>query len=621
MRTPDEILDLYEQRKKHYLPLHASMAEIRDVYDGRATVTLPDVPDDLAASVPNLLAQGVDQMAGRIASTAPMAAFSPDTPGTRRAERRADTAEKVIHGWWQADRHHLKNPVRARRLIAYGMSPVSIRWDKDNRPCWQIRDPLETYPNPDQTYGFGKSIDVLFAYKRTVGWLKAHGYGDAVERINMKGDPSRDDRDTLMLVLEYVDPDGTLQVLTGWQNEPNPTITSWLETPAWAGTKRRAVVMDWIPTDGIMTANVPSRITLNRMGGQFDTMTGMYYQQAKLMALEVMAVEKGVFPDTYLVSRPGETARFIDGPYDGRSGLVNVVSGGDIRSMNEQPGYMAPQVIDRLERAQRLTGGLPSDFGGESGTNIRTGRRGDAVLSAVIDFPIAENQAVMAQALVDEDRAAIALAKRYDGTAPRTIYLGTGNTTRAITYIANDVFKNDEHVVTYPVTGADLNSLLIGMGQRVGLGTMSKRTGAEMDPYIADPEAEHDRIIAEGLEQALMAGVQQQASAGALPPLVLAKIMTLVQSDKMELAEAMNKVAEDAAREQAAQQAQQQQGQGGPPMTADQMSAPAAQQALAGPSPIPGASPGQAGLASLLSTLRKPTMTIQPMKGAARGAM
>ena len=46
----------------------------------------------------------------------------------------------------------------------------------------------------------------------------------------------------------------------------------------------------------------------------------------------------------------------------------------------------------------------------------------------------------------------------------------------------------------------------------------------------------------------------------------------------------------------------------------------AAAGALTG-SPIPGASPGQEDLASLLGTLRKPTMTVQPGRGMERGAM
>ena len=298
------------------------------------------------------------------------------------------------------------------------------------------------------------------------------------------------------------------------------------------------------------TVSVPMRITLEGPAGQFDNMIGMYYQQAKLMALEIIAVEKGIFPDTYLISRPGEVGRFLDGPHDGRTGMVNIVAGGDIREVQSQPGYLTNPTIDRLERNQRVTAGVPAEFGGESSSNIRTGRRGDAVLSAVIDYPVAEAQETFAFALQEEDQAAISLAKAYDGDETRTIYVGTGNSAKAVTYVANKVFVNDEHVVSYPATGSDLNSLIIGLGQRVGLGIMSKETAATLDPFVDNPEIEHDRIISEGIEQALVAGIQQQAAAGRMSPLVLAKVMKLVQDDRMELAEALEKVTQEAIEEQ-----------------------------------------------------------------------
>ena len=137
------------------------------------------------------------------------------------------------------------------------------------------------------------------------------------------------------------------------------------------------------------------RINLDHAQGQFDGILGMYQMQARLMALEVIAVQKGVFPDTWLVGRAGETPQIVN-PADGLTGEVGVVRGGDLKDMALQPGYMTNPAIDRLERAQRLTAGIPSEFGGESTTNIRTGRRGDAVLSAVVDFPVQEAQRIMA---------------------------------------------------------------------------------------------------------------------------------------------------------------------------------------------------------------------------------
>lgn len=614
MRSVDEVLSLYTDRASHYRDLHDRMREVQRIYNNEASVDLPDMDRMEGSSAPNLLAQGVDQTAGRIASVVPMVTFSADEPGKRPAERRAATAQRVVQGWWQTDRLPMKLKQRARHLIAYGMTPTVIRWNPKRRmPTWHVRSPLETFPDPNVMTGTVVPGDVVFAYRRTCGWLCANGYEDQARAVmNHRGD-IRPMRDQELLLLEYVDHDGTLLVVTDIPQSDNKDYYS-LHTGSGV---MRGTVLEWIPASAdCMPVTVPARINLDNVGGQYDGMIGMYYQQAKLLALEMIAVEKGIFPDTYLVSRPGEIARFVDGPHDGRTGMVNVVSGGDIRALQDQPGYLTNPTIDRLERNQRVTAGIPAEFGGESGSNIRTGRRGDAVLSAVIDYPVSEAQEVLAAALVEENKAGIALAKKMAGDTPVTVYVGTGNQVRATKYKASDVFTHDEHVVSYPASGTDLNSLMIGLGQRVGMGTMSKDTAARLDPFIDNPESEHDQIIAEGLEQALVAGIQQQAASGQIPPATLAKVMMLVKTDRLELAEAMQRVTEDAVA------AQQQEQQGMP--TPEQVTAPADMAAMAGPqaaSPIPGASPGQSSLGDLLSTLRRPAMTVRPMRGAATGAM
>ena len=602
----DTILGLYRQRISYYAPLQESMREVQRIYHDRAEIPLLDLDRNEKASVPNLLSQGVDQMAGRIASVIPQVTFSSIKPGVRIYDRKATTASRTVTGWWQGDRLPLKMKQRARHLLAYSMSPTVVRWDhEDNAPTWHVRHPLETFPSVDVDAGQVRPTDCIFAYRRSVSWLRSHGYEEHVNRlVNWNQDTLYGEAS--MLMLEYVDADETVLAALHYGT------TDGMSEPGWeAGMQGvRAIELNRYRNSGEhCPVSIPSRISLDNRQGQFDNMIGIYYQQAKLMALEVIAVEKGVFPDTYLVSRPGEQGRFLDGPHDGRTGKVNVIAGGDIKEIQSQPGYMTPTLIDRLERNQRVTAGIPSEFGGESGSNIRTGRRGDAVLSAVIDYPVAEAQETFAYALEEENETAISLAKKWDGSAKRTIYVGTGNNRSPVTYTANDTFETDEHTVTYPATGSDINQLIVGLGQRVGLGTMSKFTAAVLDPYIDNPETEHDAIIAEGLEQALLAGIQQQAQSGQIPPLTLSKIMTLVKNDKMELAEAITKVTEDAASETAAQQSGE--AEGTEPMTADAMSAGPSMQALAGggqpPPAIGPANPSQGNLASLLATLHRPT--------------
>ena len=80
---------------------------------------------------------------------------------------------------------------------------------------------------------------------------------------------------------------------------------------------------------------------------------------------------------------------------------------------------------------------------------------------------------------------------------------------------------------------------------------MSKRSFMAIDPLVEDPEFEHDTVIAEQLEQALLSSVQQQASEGVIPAGDLARIMELVKNDQMELAEAVEKVQREAQERQA----------------------------------------------------------------------
>ncbi len=101
-----------------------------------------------------------------------------------------------------------------------------------------------------------------------------------------------------------------------------------------------------------------------------------------------------------------------------------------------------------------------------------------------------------------------------------------------------------------------------------------------------------------------MAGLQQQAAGGQIPPMTVAKIIKLVESDKMELAEAINKATEDAMKEQKAAQEMAMEEQ-----SAEAAAAPATMRAMAGPEAMPatqGPNQDQQNMMSMLSTMRRP---------------
>ena len=518
------------------------MRNLRDYYNGDVIVPLPELNSDEQSAVANLLAQGLDQTAMRIASTRPDIYCPPTDPAKKRSRDNSEIRRKAIFGWWEHSRMDLQIAKRARHLIGYATTITQIRFNpKTGCPEWHLRDPLTAYPATLLGVDDMRPRDVVFAYERPLGYLRTM-YPEAARTF--QGDSGAGD-DQPIEMIEYVSDEE--QVLIAMRG---PVKTGLFATST-NSDENIVVELERAPNPlGECPVVCAGRISLDDAQGQFDGILGMYQMQARLMALEVIAVQKGVFPDTWLIGRPGETPQIVN-PADGLTGEVGLVRGGDLRDMQMQPGYMTNPAIDRLERAQRLTAGIPPEFGGESTTNIRTGRRGDAVLSAVVDFPVQEAQRIMARSLQEENELAVMMSKKYAGNKGKSFYVTSKNAKGRVDYTPNDNFDSTDNVVIYSQAGADINNLVIGGGQRVGMGTMSKQSFMALDPLVDDPEFEHDTVIAEQLEQALLASVQQQAAAGAIPPSDLARIMELVKNNDMELAEAIDKVQKEAQERQA----------------------------------------------------------------------
>ena len=499
MKTVEEIISIYATRSRINDHAKQRMRNLRDYYNGDVVVPLPELDTDEKSAVANLLAQGLDQTAMRIASTSPDIYCPPVDAAKKRARDNATKRRKALFGWWEHSRMDLQLSKRARHLIGYSTTVTQIRFNsKTGCPEWHLRDPLTAYPAKMLGVDDMRPRDVIFGYERSIGWMRDR-YPEAASKF---GNDNNINEDHPIELIEYVDENE--QVLIGTRS-PIQTVSF-----------------------------------------------GQSTESSPFMALEVIAVQKGVFPDTWLVGRAGETPQIVN-PADGLTGEVGLVRGGDLRDMQMQPGYMTNPAIDRLERAQRLTAGIPQEFGGESTSNIRTGRRGDAVLSATVDFTVQEAQKIMARSLQEENRLAIDVAKAYAGRRPKSFYVAAKNIKDQVDYVPNDNFDSTENVVSYSQAGADINNLVIGGGQRVGMGTMSKKSFMAIDPLVDDPEFEHDTVVVEQLEAALLSAVQNQAVEGILPPGDLARIMDLVARDKKELAEAVEQVQREAQERQAEQ--------------------------------------------------------------------
>lgn len=524
----DQIVNLYSSRKKALAPRFSQMEEVKAAYEGKLDIPLPELDRNERPMVANLIAQGIDQNAMRIVSTMPNVTCPPMRAGYEIHEDNADDRRKAILGWWTMNRLRLIQARRARWLITYASAPAMIRPDPRRRiPFWQARSPRTTLPPPGDDL---TPTDMIFSFKKTLSWLRRI-YPETVNHLDI-GPRDRANPDDEFVIVEYCDDEVLSQVVLGRATEGNVETGTWGADPG-PRHGRPWVELDRLPNKaGICPAVYPTRIGLEDAVGQFDGLVGLYWNQAMLMALEVIAVKRAIFEDEWLEGRPGETLQVIT-EADGLAGIRGEINGGSIRKLGSQPGVMTYQTLDRIERAMRLSGGIPAEFGGESASNIRTARRGGQVLSSAIDFSIAEAQGTFEASLEEENVRAIAIDRAYFGGTKSFYFSWNGRKGRGI-YDPAKLWTTDENEVRYSFPGADLNELVVGIGQRLGMNIMSQYRAMELDPLQDDPDLERQRISAEGMQRAFVQGLQQQMSSGAIPPDDAAYIVDLILTGKAD---------------------------------------------------------------------------------------
>ena len=96
VKTVEEIVSLYTARSRINDGAKARMRDVRDYYNGDVIVPLPELDADEKSAVANLLSQGLDQTAMRIASTAPDIYCPPTDPSKKRSRDNSSIRRKAL---------------------------------------------------------------------------------------------------------------------------------------------------------------------------------------------------------------------------------------------------------------------------------------------------------------------------------------------------------------------------------------------------------------------------------------------------------------------------------------------------------------------------------------------
>lgn len=561
-----QLSSMYEERKKDRGPELAVLEKVNLHYNGEYVVPLPELDEDERPAIANLIYIGVETHATRVASVVPAITYPSMHAGSRAADERARDRRLATLGWWRMNNMKVKDRRRARFLTAYGTAPVSLSPvsidpnDKRRIPFWRVRNPLTTFPSPSLDPDSMEPTDCLFVDYKPLSWLVKNYPAQA--RVLSTGN----DHDTdLFTVLEYNDEVETVYCVLGKERT---------KQKPWE--KARAASMQEIlgrvenPAGMCLTVN-PGRISLTHVMGQFDQMFGAYQRAAKLDALNTIAVFRDVFPDQWAVSPANAATRpKIIQEADGKNGIIGEMENGTIIALRSSPGPATGLAMDQMERTERLMGILPEQIGGEGATNVRTARQGTQLLSSAIDMPIQEAQEILELSKELENVRAIAIMKNCYGSAKSTFVMGRSGRIDQIAsgYVPNEVFETDMNEVRYPMPGTDINGLVISIGQRLGLGTMSIMTAMTLDPTIEDAEEEYARVQVDQIRKAILSGIEQRIAGGTMDPVAGARLITTMLDSRTPVEQALIAIDKVLAKEQADQQNSQTQQPPGQPAEA-----------------------------------------------------
>lgn len=549
----NEIVSVVRQRQSRDTPLKRQMVQVRDMANGDFVVPLVDVQGGTALPSPtaSFIADAIDHTAMRAASQTPRI-HSPALDTTKLTGKRSiQWAEQRQDAWystWDYSRLDLAIPRGFRHLGAYGTTSAVVCYDlKAGRARINWRDPLTAYPCEFSPEDLGDLADVAWTYGVHPKAMMARW--PQTERLIREA--GHVDQDGLWDFVEWMDADQIVVGVLGPRHGDAVSSPGYEPANVW----RTSMLLTRVPNRAEMvTAVAPVRVTLDRVAGQVAAVTGLVELLARMTALDLVATEKSIFPDRYVVGREGNKPILVGGDWkDGRTGQINLLQNVDkIGELTSTVGPNTHPMIDRLERSVRLSSGLVPQFGGETYGSLRTGQGIDRMNDIAVDPRIDEMHKIMARALQSLNKGVAAVEKGWFAGRKIVAFSGFAAARSVTEYEPQKLWETDVNFVEYPSAGMDAPAAETRVISQVSAGLMSRSTALSSLPSVKDPVAERLQIMLDRTDDAAFTGIVQQAAAGTFPlPDLLKFRQYLVESG--DPAKAMERVQREAQERQAQQ--------------------------------------------------------------------
>ena len=541
------------------------MMNVQREVDADVLVPLPDLADEptMPNLTPQLIGDVIDQLAMRACSVMPNVYTPAMNPADLTSTGKATDRVRVLRHTYSKSAWTLQRRRAMRHFNGYDTMALLVEIDPfDKMPKIRVRNPLEAFPEQRAMESDEPPEHVAFITRHSGANLR-HRFPHVASE---NGGPISDrGLEKLWDIVEWHDSDqiafGLLGPVEDWGEHINNERNYRHGGP-------------WMPLGepvqnktGNCMAIVPHAVTLNRIGNRLNRLIGNVRWQNRLLALDVQAQEKAIFPDMYIIGRNGMQPTLVDGEWkDGRTGDINLIEGADgIGTVNQVPDQRTTQLIDRLQYAYMSSAGLdPQMYGEARGASLRTGRALSQMASVSLDPRIQELHEIEAHWMPHVNARVLETYKAYFGSKKYTVISKWPGDEGHLEFTPKDLIETSDNTVSFAFPGADVTQVTQIVGALHGSDLMSSESAQRAHPYIDDPQVEKHRVASEKLDRATLEGLMNQVAGAQMPIAVFARIREKFRKGNVTLEEAIVEVDEEIRAEQLAQQEaamQQQQAQ------------------------------------------------------------
>ena len=380
---------------------------------------------------PNLFLTALERFAQKLGRSPDLKVDIINEKDSERVRKKSEKVERIVTSYDKFQKLHMQLPQAARWLPGYGFIAWTIghKRDKDGNPYpyAELQDPFSCYPG---IFGNDQQPKELAIIRRVPHTILAEQYPEAKQYIFAQEENDDGFQNPYSALLDSTDRAG------GWANSTGhgKVVVEYRdEEGTYVFLPENKKIIDYMenPLESGPCFVIAKRYSFDQLQSQFQHITGLMANMAKINILGTIAMEDAVFTETNIVGEI-ESGKYRKGRF-----AVNYLAPGSSVSkpVNNLP-YQLFQQVDRLERHLRLGAAYPVSDDGQSPNAFVTGR-GLEELGQSASLHVREYQSVLADALQELDAKRLEydeamfpgvrkpIAGFHKGTAYRETYVPT----------------------------------------------------------------------------------------------------------------------------------------------------------------------------------------------------